>query len=203
MSEDEEYEKKYDEEEYEEEEYKEVDYEELEHEQEERELNQELEFAEDKSSYISMEQEWRDFKDSGDASKSRVGIAHASDVDIGLSTIIEGRKESRLEQMLHTPEDNFRSIAMKTIKKFNLSNEIYTDSLRVMQMINLQNRRLKYISPQLVIFALLIIEEDKITLDLLKKYNIFKESNIEEKTKNKIDILRYAFFIKELKLKHI
>jgi transcription initiation factor TFIIIB Brf1 subunit/transcription initiation factor TFIIB len=146
-------------------------------------------------SYIDTGAEWRDFGD-GEPSKSRVGQARSLDIDEDLSTIISDERFKKFGQMNKTPEDIFKTLIRDTISKYNVSKDIYEDSLRVMQLINKHNKRLKYRNPQAVVFALLVFTDRNIDKKKLDK--IYEEKAKHENMK-KIDLLRYAFFIENLR----
>lgn len=153
-------------------------------------------YAED--SYIDTGAEWRDFSDSGDASKSRVGMARALDIDEDLSTLIEGDKFKKFNQMSRTPEDIFKTIVLDTISSYNISKDenIYDDSMRIMQLINKHNKRLKYRNPKAIVFALLVFSDRKIDK---KKLDKVYDEKAKHEHMTKIDLLRYVFFIENLR----
>lgn len=152
--------------------------------------------AED-DSFIDTGAEWRDFADGG-PSKSRVGQARAIDIDEDLGTIIADDKFKRFERISRTPEDIFRSLAMDTISKYNISKDenIYNDALRIMQIINKHNKRLKYRNPRTIVFALLVFTDRKIDK---KKLDKVYDEKAKHENMTKIDLLRYAFFIENLR----
>lgn len=150
--------------------------------------------AED-DSRIDTGAEWRDFADGG-PSKSRVGMARAADIDEDLGTMVLDKRFQKIERMTRTPEDIFRAIAMDTVNRYGLSKDNYDDALRIMQLINKHNKRLKYKSPRAIVFAILVFTDKKIDKTKLNKI-------YEEKAKNehmsKMDLLRYALFIQNLR----
>ena len=95
-------------------------------------------------SRIDMGAEWRDYGD--DISKSRVGIARAVDIEEDLGTMID-EKFKRMEQISRSPEDMFKILARKIKDKYELSEGVYDDSLRIMQYTNKQNRKIKFKNP--------------------------------------------------------
>ena len=139
--------------------------------------------------------EWRDFSDGG-PTKSRVGMARAADIDEDLGTLIVDEKFKKLERMSRTPEDIFRAIAMDTATKYGLGKDVYEDSLRVMQLINKHNKRVKYRNPRAIMFAILVFTNGKIDKKKLDK--VYEDKAVHEKM-TKIDLLRYAFFIRDLR----
>lgn len=138
--------------------------------------------------------EWRDFE--GDISKSRVGMARAVDVEDDLGTMIVDDKFKKLERMTRTPDDVFRMIAMDTVTKHGINKEVYDDALRIMQLINKHNKRLKYKSPKAIVLALLVFSGSSIDKNKLEKvYN----DKVKQENMTKIDLLRYAMFIQNIR----
>jgi hypothetical protein len=153
------------------------------------------EFKEVTDSYIDTGAEWRDFADGG-ASKSRVGMARRVDiVDEDLGTFIFDDKYKKLEKISRTPEDIYRVMTLDTVKKYNLPNELVSDSLRIMQYIKQYNKVLKFKSPKLVVLALTVIKENK--LDIYSLNKIIEKVSDEGITK--MDIIRYVTFIQGLR----
>lgn len=139
--------------------------------------------------------EWRDFADDG-PSKSRVGMARATDIDEDLSTMVMDDRFNKLERISRTPEDIFRAITMDTVNKYNLSKGHYDDCIRIMQLINKQNKKLKYKNPKAIVFSLLIITDNKIDKSKLDK--VYEDKAKHEKM-SKLDLLRYCIFVIDLK----
>lgn len=158
-------------------------------------INHEDEYEAEDDSRIDMGAEWRDFADGG-ASKSRVGMARAIDIDEDLGTMIVDERFKKMERMARTPEDIFRALAMDTATKYNLSKENYDDAIRVMQLINKHNKRLKYKSPRAIMFALLVFTNT--TIDRAKLDKIYNDKAKHENM-TKMDLLRYAIFIQTLR----
>lgn len=146
-------------------------------------------------SVIDTGAEWRDFADGG-PSKSRVGMARAMDIEEDLGTMINDDRYKKLDRMTKTPEDIFRSIAMDVSLRYKLTKDNYEDGLRIMQLINKHDRKLKYKSPKAIMFAILVFTGDKIDKTKLEK--IYKDKASHENM-SKIDLLRYAFFIQTLR----
>ena len=156
------------------------------------ENNEDL-FMEEPMGKLDTGAEWRDYGDG--ASKSRVGIARASDIDEDLGTIMMDGKFNKLQLMTRTPEDMFRIISRKIKDRYDLTDSTYDDSLRIMQYINTQNRNLKFKSPTGIILSLLCIRDGKILKDkVVEVYtNMAKNENMTE-----IDLMRYIFFVKDI-----
>jgi hypothetical protein len=173
-----------DSEEYNENEYNEFDYDEFNQRENEFEYD---EFNQEEDRFQAV---YKDIE--------RTGFARPSDIDETLGTFVEGEKFNRIELQTRTPEDIFRAIVNETARRYEdiTGNEI-TESLRIMQRINNQDKKLKYKNPKAILFAILVFnirgEIDRRLLDQV----------YEKKAKNedisKIDLLRYAFFIKELR----
>ena len=145
--------------------------------------------------------EWRDFRDSGDPSKSRVGMARPTDIDEDLGTMIVDEKFQKIGRMTKTPEDIFRAIVLKTVSTYRLDKWYENEASQVMQLINKHNMRLKYRSPQAIVLALLVFDGEKISKSKLEE--VYKEKIFVEKAKHqvmsKLDLLRYALFIQHLR----
>ncbi|MDD4930610.1 MAG: hypothetical protein PHG66_00455 [Candidatus Colwellbacteria bacterium] len=151
------------------------------------------EFVADTDSRIDTGAEWNDYGDG--ASKSRVGIARAADIDEDIGTMMVDEKFKKMEQMSRTPEDMFRILARKIKERYDISDGVYDDSLRIMQYLNKQNRKLKFKNPAAIIFALLCIKDTKIDNKSIDK--IYDEMAKHEKM-NKTDLLRYIFFVQDV-----
>lgn len=137
--------------------------------------------------------EWNDYGDG--VSKSRVGIARAADIDEDLGTMMGDEKFKKMEQMSRTPEDMFRILARKIKERYDINDGVYDDSLRIMQYLNKQNRKIKFKNPAAIIFALLCIKDNKIVDKAIGK--IYDEMAKHEKM-NKTDLLRYIFFVQDV-----
>lgn len=143
-------------------------------------------------SRIDMGAEWNDYGDG--ISKSRVGIARAADIDEDLGTMVD-EKFKRMEQISRSPEDMFKILARKIKDKYDLSEGVYDDSLRIMQYTNKQNRKIKFKNPGAIIFALLCIKDNKIIDENIE--NIY-ETMAKHERMTKIDLLRYIFYVSDL-----
>lgn len=150
-------------------------------------------FVAEDDSRIDSGAEWRDYGDG--VSKSRVGIARAADIDEDLGTMMVDDKFKKMEQMSRTPEDMFRILARKIKERYNINDGVYDDSLRIMQYLNKQNRKLKFKNPAAIIFALLCIKDNKIVEKSIDE--IYEEMAKHEKM-NKTDLLRYIFFVQDV-----
>ena len=143
-------------------------------------------------SRIDMGAEWRDYGD--DISKSRVGIARAVDIEEDLGTMID-EKFKRMEQISRSPEDMFKILARKIKDKYELSEGVYDDSLRIMQYTNKQNRKIKFKNPGAILFALLCIKDNKI---IDENIETIYETMAKHERMTKIDLLRYIFYVNDL-----
>ena len=143
-------------------------------------------------SRIEMGAEWRDYGD--DISKSRVGIARAVDIEEDLGTMID-EKFKRMEQISRSPEDMFKILARKIKDKYELSEGVYDDSLRIMQYTNKQNRKIKFKNPGAILFALLCIKDNKI---IDENIETIYETMAKHERMTKIDLLRYIFYVNDL-----
>lgn len=151
------------------------------------------EFVPDTGGRIDTGAEWNDYGDA--VSKSRVGIARAADIDEDLGTMMVDDKFKKMDQMSRTPEDIFRMLSRKIKERYDLSEGVYDDSLRIMQYLNRQNRKLKFKNPAAILFALLCIKDGKIVDKEIDK--IYNEMAKHEKM-NKTDLLRYIFFVQDV-----
>lgn len=150
-------------------------------------------FVVDTESRLDTGAEWNDYGDG--VTKSRVGIARAMDIDEDLGTMMVDEKFKKMEQMSRTPEDMFRILARKIKERYEISEGIYDDSLRIMQYINKQNRKLKFKNPAAIIFGLLCIKEGQIVEKTIDK--VYEDMAKHEKM-NKSDLLRYVFFVQDV-----
>jgi len=150
-------------------------------------------FTADTDSRIDTGAEWNDYGDA--VSKSRVGIARAADIEEDLGTMMVDEKFKKMEQMSRTPEDIFRMISRKIKERYDIPEGVYDDSLRIMQYINKQNRKLKFKNPAAILFSLLCIKNDMIDKKQLDK--VYDEMAKHEKM-SKIDLLRYIFFVQDM-----
>lgn len=153
--------------------------------------------AEDDGQYIDTGFEGRIFDDT-DRNNLRIGIARPVGIDDDLAT--GGNEEFKhLENMMKTPEDIFKTISFNTVKKYNLNEELYNDSIRIMQLINLHTKKLKYINPSCIVFSLLLFDRDvKTDKEIKKKLEDIYSKYSSDENITKIDIIRYYRFIKKL-----
>jgi hypothetical protein len=129
--------------------------------------------------------------------RERIGFFQERDIDEVPGTYVDGEKFNKFEIQNRTPEDIFRAIVNDTSRRYDISKQETNDSLRIMQKINSQNRNLKYKNPKAILFAILVFNiRGEIDKRLLERV-------YEEKAKNedisKIDLLRYAFFVQEVR----
>lgn len=153
----------------------------------------EEEFVIESGSRIDTGAEWRDYGDG--VSKSRVGMAREMDIDEDLGTMMVDEKFKRMEMMSRTPMDMFRILARKIKEKYNISESVYTDSLRIAQNIEAENRGLKFKNPSAILFALLCMENKVIKA---KNVEVIYEEMAKHEKMNKTDLLRYIFFVQEM-----
>lgn len=151
------------------------------------------EFVPESESRVDLGPEWNEYGDG--VSKSRVGIARAADIEEDLGTMNVDEKFKKMERMSRTPEDIFRILARKIKERYDISDGVYDDSLRIMQYINKQNRKLKFKNPSAIMFSLLCIREGEIIKDKIDK--VYNDMAKNEKM-NKSDLLRYIFFVKDV-----
>lgn len=152
------------------------------------------EFIPEADNRIDFTAEWRDFGDG--VNKSRVGIARAVDIEEDLGTMaMTDEKFGKTEQMSRTQEDIFRIIATRTKLRYDINEGVYDDSLRIMQYINRQNRKLRYKNPSAILFALLCISDGEIQKEEIDK--IYEKMAKHEKM-TKVDLLRYIFFVQDI-----
>lgn len=126
---------------------------------------------------------------------ARTGMARAVDIDEDLGTMMMDDKFKKMDMMSRTPEDMFRMIARKIKERYEMSDGVYDDSLRIMQYLNKQNRKLKFKNPAAILFALLCIKDGEILDDNIDDvYNNMAKHESMYKT----DLLRYIFFVQDV-----
>lgn len=151
---------------------------------------------------INMGAEWREFSNDAESrKKSRVGQAREADIEEDFNTMIGGngklaKIQERIDRQNKSPEDIFKTLVRRTIGKYNLPKGVENDAIRVMQNINKQNRKLKFKSPQAIVFALLVFNEKR-EIDKKELHKVHKDMAEQEKI-TLFDLLRYAFFVREL-----
>ncbi len=151
---------------------------------------------------ISMEAEWREFSgDQESRKRSRVGMARAVDIEESLGLEIGGggnlaKIQERIDRQNKTPEDIFKTLARKMIEKYHLPKETETDAARVMQRINSRNKKLKFKSPQAIVFALQTFDQDR-EIDKKKLKEVYETMANDEKI-SLFDLVRYARFVQDI-----
>jgi hypothetical protein len=143
---------------------------------------------------IDPQAEWRNSNDSPD--KSRVGMARGEDIEEDIGTTVADERFKKIEKMTRTPEDFFRATSNDIKRRYKLTQADYNNSIAVMNLINKHNKGLKYKSPQAIILALLVFTNKKI--DKNKLNSVYEDMAVNENM-TKIDLLRYAIFIENLR----
>ena len=131
---------------------------------------------------------------------SRVGLARDADIEETFGLEIGGGKLSKIQEKIsrqsRTPDDIYREIAHNIVSKYNLPKTLETDSIRVLQEINRQNKKLRFKSPAAIIFALQTFDDDK-NISKDKIHRVFQDQASKEYM-DISDLLRYSFFVGKL-----
>ena len=144
--------------------------------------------------YIDSGAEWRDFRDSGDVSKSRVGMARDTSLDDDLSLAFN-IDFKHLELLSKTPEDIYKALCLETISKYGLEKNLYDMALKVLKKLKDRGIRIKYKNPKMIIFSIMSFKNGSIDNELLEKS--LSNFSSDDKVK-KIDLVRYCFLIEKL-----